>query len=92
MTADTHRSLAVSDGCVYYINPFLSLQQNGLTDDTVECKDVDALQQHLEQVRYKVPKGVKRVPWIETLGVVVNRSVRDENIGPTEDFRREAKL
>lgn len=64
------------------------------SDDNIEHekKDVEALERHLENIKYKMPKGARRIPWIETLSIVVNRSIQDEKIDASEDFRRESKL
>lgn len=54
--------------------------------------DVQAMERVIESIKYKVPKGHKRVPWIETLSITVNRSFVDEKIETREDHRRETLL
>lgn len=69
-------------------------QVNGTVKTSEDgIKDLDALQRHLSSIQYKVDESVKRVPWVETLSITVNRYVQeDEVIDPADDHRRESSF
>ncbi|EPR63614.1 putative rRNA-processing protein EBP2 [Toxoplasma gondii RUB] len=48
------------------------LNREGRSDmrGMLAVNDVSGLQQKLEEIRYKPPAGMRRVPWIETLAIV----------------------
>lgn len=49
--------------------------------------NVAALQRHLDDISYKAPKGLKRVPWVETLAITSQKTV--EEVSATDDIKRE---
>lgn len=62
-------------------------------DDDDGVKDLEAIERRLASIEYQVPENMKRVPWVETLSVTVNRFVEeDEPIDPADDHRRENSL
>ncbi|PFH38282.1 hypothetical protein BESB_006230 [Besnoitia besnoiti] len=45
-------------------------EQRGQSRGMIAVNDIPGLEQKLEEIRYKPPAGMRRVPWIETLAVV----------------------
>ncbi|CBZ55924.1 conserved hypothetical protein [Neospora caninum Liverpool] len=51
------------------------------TRGMIAVNDVAGLEQKLEEIRYKPPAGMRRVPWIETLAVVASPQAEASTTG-----------
>eukprot|EP00923_Selenidium_pygospionis_P010286 GHVN01017901.1.p1 GENE.GHVN01017901.1~~GHVN01017901.1.p1 ORF type:complete len:379 (+),score=116.93 GHVN01017901.1:131-1267(+) len=51
--------------------------------------DEEGINEVLASIRYAVPAGLPRVPWMDTLSVTAARSLSEDAVEPGEDIRRE---
>eukprot|EP00916_Digyalum_oweni_P022752 GHVL01037661.1.p1 GENE.GHVL01037661.1~~GHVL01037661.1.p1 ORF type:complete len:198 (+),score=37.79 GHVL01037661.1:41-634(+) len=71
------------------LEPIEQLEVSEEHCDKPRIYDSSALNRKLEEIRYKIPEGLKRVPFLDTLAVI-NDIPRPSKIGKNDDLKREA--
>lgn len=63
----------------------------GLRYPEAPIEDREGLEAKINEILYKVPAGLKRVPWMDTLSLVSNRKM-PQGIQASKDVRRETLM